>query len=393
MSIEERLRATMRKVVGDVEPASSALDEIEGLLANRRTGSNALLRSLTILLALLVSTGTFGWLWLAFHPTSENERSIAGTTNVRPSVIATIELGGPPRAIAASSLGTWVVVGAPEGTSNDQLVEIDQSTNDVGLRVSLPGTATYLVEGSGSIWVSVAENAGTRLLRIDPTTGSTIASIPLDGEVRAAGAGAVWAVGAFHRDRAAVILKIDPATNSVAATISLPEGPNTATAIAVDGNVVWALESDVVSDVVGSSQLVRIDPETERVIGTIDVRAEPDLLVAAAGNVWAAGSGTAIHVDERSGTNEVLPLTFPGGFAPFAAASEGVWFIGSDTLDVSGEEGMASVSHLDSTTGSVDGSVNISEGVASAVPPSASLDPAGDIWVAGIHTSVMRVSL
>lgn len=392
MTIEEKLHDAMATVASHVEPPDSAWDAISADVARRTRTTGALGRSITILLAFVLSGGGFLGLWLVFHDENHVPPPTVRSTAPSPTVSATIDVGGPPRAIGAGPDGVWVVVNGQSGAP--LLVRIDPSTDSVVRRIALPGfDATYLVAAEGSVWVTDVELRGTRLLRIDADTGSTIASIPVDGEARAAGAGAVWAIAAVHRGRAGSILKIDPGTNRVVATIDLPDHL-VPTGVAIDGNTVWALGSRRITheNPVGTSKLVQIDAQKDQVVAVIAVDASADLLAAGGGSVWLeAPDSTVIRVDGTTGSVEKSPSRIPGGFRPFAATSEGVWFIGSKIPDVNGR-GMTLVSHLDPKTMTVDGSVPIPEGINGAVPPSATIDPAGVIWVSGSNSDVTRVN-
>ncbi|MDP9206482.1 MAG: hypothetical protein M3P12_13680 [Gemmatimonadota bacterium] len=389
MTIEDRLRAQLRKVAGNVLPPAFAWDEIQNGVTKTGPTSSARWRLLTILLALAISAGAFAGLWLAFRPPTHVQHQVSGPTVPSPSLAATIDVGGPPSAITAGTDGVWVLVGADGGASHVELVRIDPSSNQVDQRLAIPSSATSLVDGAGSLWVT-AGSAGTdtMLLRIDPATGSTIASIPVDGEVRTAGAGAIWAVGASRHGSSAIV-KIDPDTNHVAAIAV----PTTATAVAVDGDSVWVLESDASGNAVGPSELLRIDPQTNQITATIPVDASAGLLAAGGGSVWLERPDSmAIRVDEKTGTIEGSPIPIAGGFAPIGARADGVWFIGSNITDVKTQGGMLLVSHLNPATNSVDGWVDIPAGIAWKNPPSASIDPTGVIWIAGVSKSVTRVN-
>jgi DNA-binding beta-propeller fold protein YncE len=110
--------------------------------------------------------------------------------------------------------------------------------------------------GSGAVRISHKEGAVTR---IDPTSNSIVARIPVDREARylAVGAGAVW-VTSFDLG---TVQRIDPATNRVVKTIRLgflagPQG------VAVRGSTVW-----VVTNATG--RLIRIDARKNRVTARI----------------------------------------------------------------------------------------------------------------------------
>ena len=75
--------------------------------------------------------------------------------------------------------------------------------------------------GDGALWIT----SDGALLRVDPKTGSTVASIAVAGNSLfpiAAGPSAVW-VGVLASDKShGLLARIDPATNRVTARMSAP---------------------------------------------------------------------------------------------------------------------------------------------------------------------------
>jgi YVTN family beta-propeller protein len=137
-------------------------------------------------------------------------------------------------------------------------------------------------------------DAGT-VTRIDPASGKVVVNIPVPSEPHrvAYGAGAAW-VGNWHDNS---VSRIDPATNRVVGS-RIPIGSHHAGNLAVGAGSVWVTsdyrENADPEDVV----VVRIDPQTNRVIETIAVGGHPIDVAATRGAVWVsvADPGTVLRI-------------------------------------------------------------------------------------------------
>jgi streptogramin lyase len=115
--------------------------------------------------------------------------------------------------------------------------------------------------GAGAVWVSnlVEFNPGAPvpglLSRIDPTTMQIVSTVPVgkapDGI--AIGFGSVWVGNSGDLS----VSRVNPLTNGVEATIPLQ---HLAKYVAIDAAAVW---------VAGGSELTRLDPRSNRVVGTL----------------------------------------------------------------------------------------------------------------------------
>jgi YVTN family beta-propeller protein len=131
--------------------------------------------------------------------------------------------------------------------------------------------------GDGALWIT----SDGALLRVDPKTGSTVASIAVAGNSLfpiAAGPSAVW-VGVLASDKShGLLVRIDPATNRVTARISL--GAGEPMGIAVGPGTIW-----VDTDINGGT-VYRVDAGGNRVESgplTVDQAAE---LAFGGGSLW-----------------------------------------------------------------------------------------------------------
>ncbi len=238
-------------------------------------------------------------------------------------MVSRIQVGEPvePRWFAADDQSLWV----HEPTS---LVRVDLATSAVTGHVPLNWMDYgYVTTGAGAVWQTDYEN--DTLVRIDPVTESVVARIPvgLQPEGVAVTAGSVWVAD----EHSGAVTRVDPATNRVVATIPIGEagsnGPQIMTAgpggvwvdvpnlgevvridaatnkvglrvplegpVASDGKEVWISVSPDTDG--GLPQVVRIDPDSGKVITTVD--GVGGNLATGLGSVWA---GTA-RIDGATG--------------------------------------------------------------------------------------------
>ena len=117
---------------------------------------------------------------------------------------------------------------------------------------NVTGEPDWPLEGFGSLWVLTADQEEPAILRIDPETTESIASIPLPGQ-RCQGFtvtdDAVWACVT------AGVVRIDPATNEITDEVAFETGQVWGR-LAFGSGSVWAIGTE---DGV-PNQLVRIDP-------------------------------------------------------------------------------------------------------------------------------------
>ena len=237
-------------------------------------------------------------------------------------VAARVPVGRAPSGVAIDATGVWVT-----NWWDNTLSRINPATNTVLVTVplSLSGTAgpEAIATGGGSLWVTPTEYAADdtalagSLLRIDPATGTTLATIPIGREAYdvAYGYAAIWVTNLGD----GTVLRIDPVTNQTVATISVPG----VTSVTVDSNAVWVVNTlGIVS---------RIDPLTNLAVTTIATQPTGGYLVAGNGSIWVSHPGTKGSADGSVSridpvTNTVL-ANIPVGDLPYdlAVAGGSVW--------------------------------------------------------------------
>jgi YVTN family beta-propeller protein len=275
-----------------------------------------------------------------------------------------IPVGLWPSGVAIAPSGVWVT-----NWIDQTLSRIDPSTNTVLQSVPLTIAAGLagpeaIAYGDGSLWMTVTgfDDGGNylpgSLLRVDPATGTQLATIAIGGnpgDIETT-PGAVW-VAANQDDK---VLRIDPATNAVAATIAVPGGPEgvaigfgavwvstddghlvridpatgqvsatvataaTGASVAVSGNAVWMGNPSAPG--AANGMVTRVDPATNGVIASVTVGADPEGIAYAGGSVWVALHDNPTLVRISATTNAVLQrLTLQYPVDALAATDHTVW--------------------------------------------------------------------
>jgi DNA-binding beta-propeller fold protein YncE len=161
-----------------------------------------------------------------------------------------------------------------------------------------------------------------RLLRIDPLRARVVRRIdagrPLTGV--AAGAGAVWAIGA-----PAVVLRIDPRTSRITERVAIvgrtPADAPYPVSVAAAGESVWVLNAN-------TATVTRIDARTRGVAqttrvgvdrGPVQIAADPDA-------AWVASAdGSVTRIDARTG--DVQSISVGHGLRDVAVSGRRVWVV------------------------------------------------------------------
>jgi YVTN family beta-propeller protein len=182
------------------------------------------------------------------------------------TVVQPIPVGNGPAGIVYAAGSVWVA-----NTGDDTITKIDAASG-VPAKKPLSIAATELAFGAGTLWAS--QRTANRVVRIDPTSGNVVQSIPVgNGPAGLAfGSGAAWVANSLD----GTVSKIDPRTNSVAWAIPTGNGP---TAVAVGLGRVW------VSNEFGGT-LARLDPRTpNQVVRQISVGDRPQGVAISGGTV------------------------------------------------------------------------------------------------------------
>ncbi len=224
-----------------------------------------------------------GSVWVA----NVGDQSLSRVDPASKSVVRTIALPSPPTGLTADPKRVWIVAGSSTGSG--ALATVDPEFNSLrGWRAIpaadfWPNVSPSTVHAFGDLWVVDSDGL---VLRLDPVTEKTVATVDVGNSPAAiaAGAGALWVANSYD----GTVSRVDP-TNVVTATIPVGHGPS---AIAVGTGAVWvadALDGD----------LVRIDPATNAVTARVPVGGTPTGVVAARNGVWVVDreDATLIRVD------------------------------------------------------------------------------------------------
>jgi DNA-binding beta-propeller fold protein YncE len=92
----------------------------------------------------------------------------------------------------------------------------------------------------------------------------------------------VWAAGGINVPSR--LLRIDAATNTISATINT--GGGTGLGVAVGFDSVWTTGTGN-GPATGNGFLLRIDPETNNVVGKLNLAGAPLNIATGAGSIWA----------------------------------------------------------------------------------------------------------
>jgi virginiamycin B lyase len=198
------------------------------------------------------------------------------------------------------------------------VTRIDPKTNKVVAVVNVGSKhCSGLAARFGSLWVP---NCGDQTLaRVDLKTGNFTVTIPTgiadsEGGV-ATGAGSVWLI----TDKQGTLVKIDPDTNKVVAEIRLPAG---SFALAFGEKALWATCTT-------QNLLTRVNPETNLIVESIPVGKEFRFLAVGDGFVWTLNQadGSVSKVDVK--TNKVVATIEVGVPGPGAISLLGWTVFGS----------------------------------------------------------------
>jgi hypothetical protein len=200
-----------------------------------------------------------------------------------------------------------------------------------------------VTSGFGSVWALDGSRTG-RLLRIDPTTNAVGARIDVGASAPYnvwTGAGSVWVAG----DQGGDVVRVNPASNSVVAHIAVGDGPAD---LAFDGSNVYVIDHR-------DKTLFRIDAHdnTSHLVATIPGDA-PERMVLVDGKLWITGRGTDLHeVDPDSG--RVLRTVEIGAGGIDVVASGGTIWVPSrnSEVDARGFPTMEALRRVDARTGAV----------------------------------------
>ncbi|MEP6642055.1 MAG: hypothetical protein ABJB93_09140 [Gaiellales bacterium] len=229
---------------------------------------------------------------------------------------------GAPAALAYADGALWCAVHPGTGVLVGSLVKVSAASGaPEGAAVPLPpARQPYLLTvGADGVWLA----AGTRLWQIDPDTGAAKFTISLGGSTTAVldTAGSVWAT--VTTPRGGRLVRVSPGSGTIVSQTVVGPSPS---ALTVADGLAW------VTDRVDQSILrFAIGRRPVRRTGSIPlprsaVRA-PSQITVTAGRVWVYERGRVLRIDPA--TDRVIGTTSlaPAAGGTIAAGTSGVWVI------------------------------------------------------------------
>jgi DNA-binding SARP family transcriptional activator len=208
---------------------------------------------------------------------------------------------------------------------NDVAV-VEPQTNKVIARVRVGSSPTLIREGDGSVWV--ADEDEQTVTQIDPKRRRVVRTIGIGfrPDDLAARDGAVWAF-----DKEGGILEKLP-YEEISDRFER-RGFAGFDGMAVDDEAVWLS---------GGKRLIRVDPETGRIVKRADVPGDLNGVAVGAGAVWAVSgpAATVLRIDPHTAavTDRIAIVTRPSVLTPhpigIAADGEFVWVLNGNTATV-----------------------------------------------------------
>jgi hypothetical protein len=231
-------------------------------------------------------------------------------------IVARIGLPAPPFSVATGEGWVWVLTRTPRPA----VWRIDPRSNRVvGTPTPLPVDPWHIAVGVGSVWVT-PNGADGRLIRIDARTGwisARISAHPIYfGSVLAFGAGSVWTGNDDERYQGgATVSKLNPRTNRVVGSPLVLGSPQS---LAFGQGALWVADH--------AGWLVKIDPATVKVVARqrLDFGAHGVVVTDAAVYVADAHGSRLLEADPKTAAiRRVVPL--PVGPIYPAVGAGSIW--------------------------------------------------------------------
>jgi DNA-binding beta-propeller fold protein YncE len=206
---------------------------------------------------------------------------------------STFRLDAPPVAVAARAGMAWVVV---ETTAHDaQLWQIDAATGK-RLRSFSIGPAGPDIGAVAASEAGVWAAAGDHVIGVDPRHGRVRrARLPGIASGLAAGFGSVWATTIGSQGD--LLVRLDQRSLAVAARIPAAG----VSAVAVAAGSVW---------VAGTGSLARVDPRDNRMTNVLTTTSAAPDLVGSAQRLWLLDGARVLGLDRVGHLRRRLPLPF-----------------------------------------------------------------------------------
>jgi DNA-binding beta-propeller fold protein YncE len=220
---------------------------------------------------------------------------------------------GFPEGLVFARQRLWVLRRRTSFLPPGSILEIDPDSGQiVGKPIQVDFDPWSFAVTEGAIWV--AKNGPATVVHIDPETRQIVATIDIDASLVAADVHGVWVSGAGENAvNANTTWRVNPLTNQLVGT-PIPVGIEPLRMVAGAGAVWVGAHS-------GPPAITRIDPETGKVLATIEVGFGIHGLATGPDSVWAVDYHGQKVVRISPQTNQIVgkPIRVP--FQPYAAAA------------------------------------------------------------------------
>jgi YVTN family beta-propeller protein len=195
---------------------------------------------------------------------------IAGGPHTLAAAPRRVKLPGSAEALAIGGGYLWVTSPADSG-GHDTVFLIDLRTHKLVSSVPVGHLPLYVAFGYGSAWVANYKADSVSVVRpgSDKPERIEVHQGPLG---ITSGEGAIWVVTYWNRQ----VVRIDPETRRVVKSIPVGAGP---LGVAVGGGAVWVTNRE-------SRSITRIDPATNKVTKTISLDSAPWGIRFGHGRIW-----------------------------------------------------------------------------------------------------------
>jgi streptogramin lyase len=279
------LAATIHLGTAAPQAAASAqgiwfLDASDGIADEVDPASNKIVASIRVGLGItnVLATPEINALWV-----TEISGAVSRIDLSTGQIVATI----PVSAQAVSSLtattnppALWVA-----GYTDHTITRIDMQTNRVVATIDVGNAPDDIESADGSVWVCNLKD-DRAVQQLDPQTNQIVTRVTLPysgfggvgcGSVRFT-ENALWVMTYHGGGRTTVLLRLDPHTYATIATIDL--GSDTiGFGIGADANAVWMSDVD-------TRELLRVDAQTNKVVGKLSLDQAPSRVMLTARAVW-----------------------------------------------------------------------------------------------------------
>jgi serine/threonine-protein kinase len=243
--------------------------------------------------------------------TSEDEGMLSRLDPGAPPVVATkINLGLGVSGVAVSAGSVWVA-----SPRTGEVLRIDPANGAVMARVDVGGHPGAIAFGGGRVWVADESGEGITAINAAGARVFKRGIAPHSAPLRlAVGAGGLWVSSAST----GAVRRIDLGSAVASPPTAVGRGP---AGLTVAGGVVWIANSR-------SDTVTRLDPATHALLAEpIAVGSRPGGIDAGTDSVWVAnsGDGTVSRIDIESGETVGDPIAVGPNPGAVAIGEEAVW--------------------------------------------------------------------